>query len=60
MAELIEAGAVSLNYKECTKTDTAVKEGDILSVRGYGKAEITSLGGVSKKGRLFVRAEIYQ
>lgn len=60
MAELIEAGAVSLNYRECTKTDTAVKEGDILSARGYGKAEITSLGGISKKGRLFVRAEIYQ
>ena len=60
MAEMIAVGAVSLNYKECTQSDTLVKEGDILSARGYGKAEILSVGGKSRKDRLFMRAEIYQ
>ncbi len=60
MTELIEAGAVSLNYRECTKNDMPVKEGDIISARGYGKAEIVSCGSVSRKGRTFVTAEIYK
>ena len=36
------------------KPDAAVKEGDVLSVRGLGKGEILKVGGQSKKGRLFI------
>lgn len=59
-ARRIEAGAVSLNYEECLKTDHPVKEGDILSLRGAGKGTVTGTGGTSRKGRLFVYAELYQ
>ncbi len=34
----IAAGNVSLNYTECLKGDRSVKEGDIVSLRGAGRA----------------------
>ena len=58
-ARQIGAGNVSLNYLESLKTDSVVQPGDILSLRGAGKGKITGTGGVSRKGRLFVYAEIY-
>jgi len=60
MADSIEQGAVTLNYRECLKTDTGVNEGDTISVRGRGKGQIKNCGGVSRKGRLFVTAEIFK
>ena len=54
------AGNVSINYQESIKTDFAVKEGDIVSLRGAGKGRVTGTGRTSRKGRLFVYAEIYQ
>jgi RNA-binding protein YlmH len=59
-ARQIALGAVSINYSETIKPDYAVKEGDILSLRGSGKGQLTGLGGLSKKGRQFVTAEIWQ
>lgn len=58
-AELIRMGAATLNYAECARTDAPVKEGDVISLRGRGKGEITAVGGRSRKDRLFVEAEIY-
>ena len=58
-AELIRLGAVTLNYSVCERTDAAVKEGDVLSVRGKGKGRIVQIGGRSRKDRLFVEAELY-
>lgn len=58
-AEFIRLGAVSLNYSVCEKTDSPVKEGDVISVRGKGKGCITEVGGRSKKDRLFITAEIF-
>lgn len=59
-AKHVEAGLVSLNYEECIKTDAQIHEGDIISLRGAGKGTVTGTGGTSKKGRLFVYAEIYK
>ena len=59
-ARQISAGNVSINYQESLKTDFAVKENDIVSLRGAGKGRVTGTGGTSRKGRLFVYAEIYQ
>ena len=59
-AEKIAAGEASLNYSECIKPDAAVKEGDVISIRGCGKGTVGALGGTSKKGRLFMTAEIYK
>lgn len=58
-ADLIRAGAVTLNYLPCLRTDAPVKAGDVLSIRGHGKGEVAELGGESRKGRLFLRCEIY-
>ena len=59
-ARQIALGALSLNYAECLKPDAPVKEGDVLSLRGTGKGRVTEIGGSSRKGRLFVTAELYQ
>ena len=59
-ARHIAAGGVSVNYAECIKPDFALHEGDMLSVRGVGKGRLTGTGGTSRKGRLFVYAEIFK
>lgn len=59
-ARQIAAGNLSLNYLPCLKADAPVKEGDILSLRHMGKGTVTGTGGSSRKGRLFVYAEIYK
>ena len=59
-ARQISAGNVSVNYELSVKTDSPVREGDILSLRGKGKGKITGTGGTSRKGRLFVYGELYQ
>jgi len=39
----------------------ALRAGDVLSLRGRGKCELTSLGAEqTRKGRLFVTAEVYK
>ena len=35
-----------------------ISAGDIISLRGAGKGSVTGTGGTSRKGRLFVYAEI--
>ena len=59
-AKLISEGRVSLNYIECLRTDAGVKEHDVISIRGFGKGEITEIGGTTRRGRQFVNAEIYK
>lgn len=58
-AKLIKLGAAAVNYLPCMKPDASVKEGDVISLKGSGKAQITSVGGQSRKGRLYVHAEVY-
>ena len=59
-AAQIRAGAVHLNYAECLRPDAPVAPGDVLSLRGAGKGAVTEVGGVSRKGRQFVTAELWQ
>ena len=58
-AELIRAGAVSLNYVPCLRVDAPISEGDVLSIRGRGKGAVTAIGGQSRKDRTFLEAELY-
>ena len=62
LAELDRAGrytvrSVSLNYVPCLYTDAAIRDGDVISVRGKGKGTVTDTGGRSRKDRIFVTAE---
>lgn len=59
-AKQITAGNVSLNYTQCYKSDSQIHDGDIISLKGSGKGTISGTGGTSRKGRLFVYAEIYK
>lgn len=57
-ARLIEAGSVSVNYRECLKPDRSVREEDVISLRGKGKGRVKGFGGSSRKGRLFIEGEV--
>lgn len=56
---LVDGGACSLNYAEETRCDRAVKAGDIITLRGYGKFIIRELNEKTKKGRLRLCADKY-
>ncbi len=60
-AQQIAAGLLSLNYSVCLRPDVPVKDGDILSLRGKGKALVLDAGSrESKKGRHFVKIGLYR
>jgi RNA-binding protein YlmH len=58
-AELITAGRVNLNFQECLRTDKEVAMDSLLSVRGLGRAKLLEIGGLSRKGRSFIKIGIY-
>jgi len=58
-AELIAAGRVSFNHQVCLRTDKEVSVDSLLSVRGLGRAKLLEIGGLSRKGRSFIRIGIY-
>ena len=58
-ARLIAMGLATVNYLPCQRGDAAVKAGDVISLRGYGKGTVSPTGAVSRKDRLFMEAEIY-
>lgn len=58
-AEAIAAGRVQVNWTTCQKSDAAVAEGDVISVRGMGKCRLESVGKITKKGRVFVTLQRY-
>ena len=58
-AALIASGKVSLNHRECMKSDRQVEEGDVLTCRGLGKCVIKEVPGQSKKGRTMLVIERY-
>jgi RNA-binding protein YlmH len=58
-ADLISAGRVMVNHRECLKADKSVAEGDVLTCRGLGKCVLTEVGGLSRKGRITLTIERY-
>ena len=50
----ITAGKVATDGLPCERPDKAVCEGAKISVRGLGKIELTTVGGVTKKGRISI------
>lgn len=58
-ADLITAGRLHLNHRECAKPDRAVVQGDVLTCRGLGKCVVVTVGGLSKKGRTMIELERY-
>ena len=58
-AQLIRAGLVQLDFVTCQQVDRTVKEGDRLSIRGYGKYIVGGDDGLSKKGRIRLTVQKY-
>lgn len=56
---LIEKEFVKVNYETNINDLYEIKEGDLLSVRGYGRIKIALLDGENKKGRKRVKVQIY-
>lgn len=53
-SELIKAKGVLLNRIMTYNTSARIDEGDTFSVRGFGKFELSRIGGNSKKDRIFI------
>lgn len=49
---LIEGEKVKVNWEPFTKPDFTVGLMDVVSVRGFGRIQITALAGQTKKGRI--------
>ena len=54
-AAVIESGKTELNHLPCVKPDRPVAAGDVISVRGLGKARLEDVLGTTKKGRTGVQ-----
>ena len=58
-AQLIADSRAMLDHQLCLQPAKELKEGALLSVRGLGRAKLLEIGGMSRKGRLFVRIGLY-
>ncbi len=57
--DAIAAGKVHINSLPCDKSDRTVTQGDIITLRGLGKSELTTVGGTTKKGRISIIIKRY-
>ena len=58
-SELISDGLVSVNYDDIKSVSHTVKDKDVLSVRGYGKARVETDMTLTKKGRTHINIQKY-
>ena len=54
-SDAVKKGLVSLNYDTNCHVATTVSDGDVISVRGYGKFIINTDGTLTKKGRYHIQ-----
>ncbi len=57
--KLISQGNVKLNHLPCLDKASSVNMGDVVSVRGFGRAVVSNTGGKSRKGRIFIDIDRY-
>ena len=57
--ELIETGRVNLDHQPCLQPAKELSEGALLSARSMGRAKLLEVGGVSRKGRTFIKIGLY-
>ncbi len=56
---LFKAKKVTLNGRLCERNSMTLKDGDIFSVRGYGKFMFCGSGNETRKGRVYVHLKRY-
>lgn len=58
-AELIKAERVNLNFETANSVSDIVNEGDLISVRTFGRFKLTEICGITRKGRNSIIIEKY-
>lgn len=58
-AELISSDMVFVNYIQASKPSQNISEGDVISIRGYGKFIVGGLSGRTKRDRLVIKVLHY-
>ena len=58
-ADLIKTGDIKVNFIVCDKSSHIVKEGDLLSIRRYGRFFINKECGSTKSGRIKLEVKHY-
>jgi len=56
---IISSGKVSINHFEVLKTDCLIKEKDIISIRGFGRAEVFQIGNKTRSDRIHITFKKY-
>ncbi|MHA6530274.1 YlmH family RNA-binding protein [Paenibacillus sp. BAC0078] len=51
----IKAGRVRINWKVEEDPSCGLKDGDMISIQGFGRFKVLEIGGLTKKGRYRVR-----
>lgn len=59
-ANLIRSGLVRRNDSPVESVSEAFEPGDTVTIRGFGKYKIDAIGGLTRKGRLPVKARQYR
>ncbi len=59
MSADIAAEKLKLNWQHTTNPAQTVKQGDVISMRGKGRLEVTEVRGKTKKGRISLRLKRY-
>ncbi len=57
--EMLQKELVMVNYSVCSKGSFLLSEGDVLSVRGFGRAELLEISGETRKGRTWITLKKY-
>jgi RNA-binding protein YlmH len=55
----IQAGRCRVNWKPEEDPGKPLKEGDVVSLQGFGRFKVLEVEGVTKKGRLRVKVGKY-
>lgn len=58
-SSLVKSSGVNLNYIDCYDCSKSLIEGDVFSIKGYGKYRLSEIGGNTKKGRVHISIKKY-
>ena len=58
-ADFIKSGRCMVNHRVIERNDFSIKEGDTLSLRGFGRYEFLSVDGETRSGRLHIKIKKY-
>lgn len=58
-SELIKEGRLAVDHLEELSPSREIEANALLSLRGYGRAKLANIGGMSRKGRQFIELHVF-